>query len=241
MEEVKRNELYKHNLMLEASWSASSLSSRNAQKMCCSPNLPWSTGQSSLLIAESIQLPLASAQENSRQICPAPAPTVTIESFKDSKLLECKYRKVGKKVLDLQLPADEYIDSEEGECLENERVTDVPQVSAYSLNGSSKVVCYSNEKPYGISSNGFAGLNVQFKLEEAASNSYNLGAPTHNRNNPFYDLSRTTKLDSQNLPNDVIWNLNKRQDLEACSDQKKKPEQLSRGNSAGENLCPRFY
>ncbi|KAE9609643.1 hypothetical protein Lal_00006671 [Lupinus albus] len=120
MDGIRRNELCKHNLRLEASWPSSSLSTKNAQKICFSPNLPWSTGQSSDLIDGSIQLPMASAQKKSRQICPGSAPTVTEESLKDSK--EGKYRKIGKKILDLQLPADEYIDSEEGECLDREKI-----------------------------------------------------------------------------------------------------------------------
>ncbi|XP_061346640.1 uncharacterized protein LOC133292261 [Gastrolobium bilobum] len=233
MDEIKRNESYNHNLRLEASRSSS------AQQICCSPNFPWSIAQSSVLIAESVQLPLASAEEKRRQICPAPAhaSTVTEESLKDSKLLESKYRKVGKKILDLQLPADEYIDSEE--CEENERVTVVAQVSAYSLNGISQVVSDSHEKPYGTNSKGYTDLNVPFKLkEEAAAKPYDLGPPTHHRNNPFYDLSRRTELGSQNFPNDVIQHLNKRQDLEACSHNplpyhEKKHEWLSSRNSTG--------
>ncbi|KAL1334198.1 hypothetical protein AAHE18_11G159700 [Arachis hypogaea] len=231
MEDIKRNESYKQHLRLEASsWSASSLPSKNAQKISYPPNLPWSTAQS--------LPPGASPQENSKKICPTPVPVVTEESFKDSKPSESKYRKVGKKVLDLQLPANEYIDSEEGECLEDGSVTDVLQVSAYSLNGSSKVVCGNGEKPYGINSNGFAGLNLQFKLEEATSKSYDSAAPTHNRNNAFYDLSKTTKLSYQNFPNDVIWNLNKRKDPENFSgnpplEQRKIQEQMCSGQSGG--------
>lgn len=240
MDEIKRSELYKHNARLEASWSSSALSSKHAQKIGCSPNLPWSIAQSSVLIAESIQLPLAFSQEKSRQICPAHASTVTEESLKDYKLPESKCRKIGKKILDLQLPADEYIDSEEGE--ENERVTEVPQVSAYSLNGISQVVCDSHEKAYGNNSKGFTDLNVLFKIEEeAAAKSYNSEAPTHHLNKSFYDLSMKTKFGSQNLPNDVI----KRQDLEGCSDNplpnyEKKHEWQSSGNST-EVIIPFFF
>ncbi|MED6206045.1 hypothetical protein PIB30_023261 [Stylosanthes scabra] len=230
MEEINRNESYKQHLRLETSWSASSLSSKNGQKICYSANLPWSTVQS--------LPPGAPLQENSKKIFPPPVPVVTEEYFKDSKPSESKYRKVGKKVLDLQLPANEYIDSEEGECLENGKGTDMHQVSAFSLNGSSKVVCGNGEKPYGVNSNAFAGLNIQFKLEEATSNSYDSAAPTHNRNNAFYDLSRTTKLSYQNFPNDVIWNSNKRKVPENFSgnsllDQRKIQEQMYRGQSGG--------
>ncbi|XP_019438673.1 PREDICTED: uncharacterized protein LOC109344364 isoform X2 [Lupinus angustifolius] len=235
MDGIKRNELYKHSLRLEASWSNSSLSSKNAQKICFTPNLPRSTGQSPALIAERIQLPLASSPEKSRQMCPAP--TVTEESLKDSK--ESMYRKVGKKILDLQLPADEYIDSEEGKCLENGRVTGVHQVSGYSFNRTSLVVCDSNDKPHGTKSHDFADLNVPCNLKvDAAVKSYGLEGLAHHRNNPFYYMSRRTTSGSQNFPNDVIQNLNKRQDLEAFStnlqpDPVKKHEWLSYGNTSG--------
>ncbi|CAI8583453.1 unnamed protein product [Vicia faba] len=115
MDEIKRSELHKQNVRLEASWSSSALSSKKAEKIFCSPNLPWSTSQSPVLFAESIQLAPVFAQEKNRQIFPARASTVTEESLKDYKLPESKCKKVGKKLLDLQLPADEYIDSDEGE------------------------------------------------------------------------------------------------------------------------------
>lgn len=235
MDEVKRNEVYKHNLRLEAPRSSSALSSENTQKMFCLPSLPWPTAQSSVLIADSVEL----LKGKSRQICSAPAPAYasaeTDESLKDYNLPESKYRKVGKKLLDLRLPADEYISTEEDE--ENGRVTEVPQVSAYSLTGTSQAVRDSHDKSYGTNSRGFSDLNVPFKPEEApAAKSYDLGGPTHQWNNPFYDPSRT-KFGSQNLPNDVIQNLRKRSYLEACSDNpllvplhENKNEWLSSGN-----------
>ncbi|KAI5416633.1 uncharacterized protein LOC127073752 [Lathyrus oleraceus] len=115
MDEIKRSELHKQNVRLEASWSSSALSSKNAENKLCTPNLPWSASQSSVLFAESIRLPLVFAQEKNRHIFPAHASTVTEESLKDYKLPESKCKKIGKKLLDLQLPADEYIDSDEGE------------------------------------------------------------------------------------------------------------------------------
>ncbi|CAJ2664617.1 unnamed protein product [Trifolium pratense] len=114
MDEI-RSELHKQNVRLEASWSSSALSSKHGEKIFYSSNLPWPTSQSSFLFAESIQLPPAFAQEKSRQIFPARASTVTEESLKDYTLPESTCRKVGKKILDLELPADEYIDSDEGE------------------------------------------------------------------------------------------------------------------------------
>ncbi|CAL0325770.1 unnamed protein product [Lupinus luteus] len=237
MDGIRRNELYKHNLRLEASWSSSSLSSKNTGKIFFSPNLPWSTGQSSALIDGSIQLPVASGQKKSRQIFPGPAPTLTEESFKDSK--EAKYRKIGKKTLDLQLPADQYIDSEEGECLENDRVTEVLQLSGYSLNRISQVVRDSNEKPHGTKSHGFADLNLPCILKvDAAAKSCDLGGLAHHRKNSFYDPSKRITLVSQDFPNDVIQNLSKRPGVEAFSanlqpNPEKKHEWLSNGESGG--------
>ncbi|XP_058761598.1 uncharacterized protein LOC131634981 [Vicia villosa] len=115
MDEIKRRELHKQNVRLEASWSSSALSSKNTENIFRSPNLPWLTSQSPVLFAENIQLPPVFAQEKNRQIFPTHASTVTKESLKDYKLPESKCKKVGKKILDLQLPADEYIDSDEGE------------------------------------------------------------------------------------------------------------------------------
>ena len=240
MDEIKRNELYKHNLRLETSWSSSSL--------CYSSNLPQLTGQPSVLIAESIQLPLASAQEKSRQTYPAtiPAPTATKEFLKDSKPSESTYKKVGNKFLDLQLPAEEYIDSE-GDSLENERVTEIPQLSAFTLNGTSQVVYNCDEKPYGANCNGFADLNLPLEGETGVK-SVDLEAPILHRNSPFPELSRSTKLGphNHNFPNDVIQNLSNRQDFEDFSDdlmtkQGKKLGQLSLSNSAGESLSPSLH
>ncbi|KAK7304663.1 hypothetical protein VNO77_42548 [Canavalia gladiata] len=229
MDEIKRNELHEHNLRLETSWSSSSL--------YYSQNLPQLTTQSSVLIAKSFQLPLASVEAKSRQLCPAPA--AIKESLRDPELSESTYRKVGKKILDLQLPADEYVDSE-SESFENERVIKEPPLSTYTLNGISQVMFNTDEKPYGANSNAFADLNLPFKLEETGSKSDNLGGPILLGNYSIHDMPRRMTLGFHNFPNDVIQNLNKKRDLKACSDdqlpnQGKKHGQLSLGNSAGQN------
>nr|XP_027192415.1 uncharacterized protein LOC105852476 [Cicer arietinum] len=216
MDEIQRSELHKQNVRLEALWSSSALTSKNSEKICCLPNLPWSTSQSPVLFAESIQLPLAFAQEKSRQICPLHALTVTEESLKENKLTKFKCRKIGK--------ADEYIDSDEGE--DSERVTRVPRNSAYSLNGVSRVLYNSHDKTHGNHSRGFSNLSVPYKLDlnvpfnpevETTAKSYDIEAPTHHMNNCCNDLSMRTKFGSQNLHNDAI---NKRLDLEGCSHNK---------------------
>lgn len=210
MDEIKRRELHKQNLRLEASCSSSALLSKNVGKIFCSPNLPWSTSQSPVLFAESIQLAPVFAQEKNKQNFPAHASTVTEESLKDYKLPESKCKKVGKKLLDLQLPADEYIDSDEGE----------------------------NNVPFKLD------LNVPCRLKvEPAAMSCDMEGPAHRMNNCLYDPSMRTKFRSQNLRGDVI---NKRQDLEGCSnnslpENEKKCEWKSSGNSQYSNFYCTLY
>ncbi|KAL2639595.1 hypothetical protein GLYMA_06G198000v4 [Glycine max] len=214
MDEIKRIELHKRSLRLETSLSSSSL--------YYSQNMPWLTSQSSVLNAELIQLPLASMQEKSRELCPTPlavpAPTAIKESLEDTKLSGLTCRKVGKKILDLQLPADEYIDSE-GESCENERVIKQPPLSTYTSNGISKVVYNTVEKPYRINSNGFADLNLPFKLQkETGVESDDFGASIPHRNHTFHGMLGRMTSGSHNFPNDVIPNLKRRQDHEAYPD-----------------------
>jgi len=237
MDEIKRIELHKHTIRLETSSSSSSL--------YYSQNLHGFTSQSSILNAEGIQLPLASMQEKSRQLRPtplsAPAPAAIIESPKDPTLSVSAYRKVGKKILDLQLPADVYIDSE---SCENERVIKELALSTYTLNGISKAVYNTVEKPFNF--NGFSDLNVPFKLEEETGvKSDDFCASIHHKNYTFHDMTRRIRPGSHSFPNDVIQNLERKQDLQACSDppllnQGTKHGRLTLGTGSGENLSLRL-
>ncbi|XP_014522229.1 uncharacterized protein LOC106778758 [Vigna radiata var. radiata] len=236
MDEIKRIELHKHTIRLETSSSSSSL--------YYSQNLHWFTSQSSILKAEGIQLPLASMQEMSRQLhptpVPAPAPAAVIESSKDTTLSVSAYRKVGKKILDLQLPADEYIDSE-GESCENERAIKELALSTYTLNGISKAVYNTVEKPFRTNFNGFSDLNLPFKLEEETGvKSDDFGASIHHKNYTFHDMPRRIRPGSHSFTNDVIQNLERKQDLQACLDppiQNKgtKHGRLPLGTGSGQN------
>jgi len=241
MDEIKRIELHKHSLRLETSSSSSSL--------YYSQNLHWFSSKSSILNAEGIQLPLASMQEKSRPLCPtplpAPAPAEIIESPKDPTLSVSAYRKVGKKILDLQLPADEYIDSE-GESCENERVIKEPALSTYTSNGISKAVYKTVEKPFRTNFNGFSDLNLPFKFEEETCvKSDDFGTSIHHRNYPFHDTPRRMRPGSHSFPNNIIQNLKRKQDLQACSDpplrnQGEKHGRMPLGAGAGENLSLRL-
>ncbi|KAK4252493.1 hypothetical protein QN277_014486 [Acacia crassicarpa] len=134
VDELRRNELYKHNnLSVEISWSGAlpHVSSENAPKECFSPKLALAAAESSVLVAKSTLL-----QEKIRQLCPVPSPGASLVQglLKDSKPSNCNYKKVGNKILDLELPADEYLNCEEGDSVEDERVSRVAEVSAYTSN-----------------------------------------------------------------------------------------------------------
>lgn len=236
MDELRRNESYKHNLRIEISWSSSSLShvsSKIAPKVYCSSKLPWETDESSDLIAKGIQLPLGSIQENSRQV--APSAPIPFEGFLEhSQTSKPNFRKVANKILDLELPADEYIDIEEGKSLEDERVSKVAGLSAYTLNEISQVEHNNDEKPYGAISNQLADLNEPFELEDEASvKSCNLVADTHLSYNPLYKLSGRTNLGSQQ--NILVFSDDR------PLEQEKKHERLSFTNNAGECSTLRFH
>lgn len=223
MDDIKRSS-DKH-LSSGTSWS-SSFPSHVSSK---TPYLPLSTGQTSAIAAESIQMSLGSGKENSRQIYSASALFPTEGCSKDFKPSHSENRKAGNKLLDLHLSADDYIDSEKTKSLEDEMVSKLPMVSAYALEGVSQAVCNSDKRPYGANSNGFSNLNEPFQLmKEATVKSDDLNGPTSHRKGTFHDLSMRR---GHNISNDVLWNPYKRQDHEVCSDnqplgKEKKQERL---------------
>ncbi|XP_028753621.1 uncharacterized protein LOC114713205 [Neltuma alba] len=226
MDEVKRN--FDKHLSLGISWSSSNPSHVSSK----TPNLPWSTGQSSAIVVENIQMSLDSGKGNSRQIHSASALFPAEGCSKDFRVSHLENRKVGNKFLDLHLPADEYIDSEKkAKSLENEMVSKFPRVSAYTLEGVSQAVCNSDKRPYGANLNGLSNLNEPFEhLKEATMKFDDPMGPASHKKGPFHDLSTRGEPCFHNMSNDVFWNPYKRQDHEGRTDnqpsEKKNQEQL---------------
>lgn len=249
MDELKRNELYRRVIEAETSWPKSFLannaSSKNAERKHCPTNSQWPAGQSS----DSIKLPSSAAQEITRPTYFAPAFALipTEGHSKDPKLPESKYRNAGKRVLDLHLPADAYINTEEGKPLEDERPSKLPRLSAYTLTGVSEAVRNSDRRPYGANPNGFTDLNESFKLEEAAARSGDLMSLTSHRKNAFPDPSVRIEPHHWNFPNGVDWNSFKQKNPEGWfqfpppPELEKKHEWLSSMNSSGENSTSKSH
>lgn len=175
MEEVRRKELHKHRISIDTSSSSSLLPSQipseDARKWQI-PSFPLANsncGRPSLFGAEIIDSPLSCTKGS---------------SSKDCEVLECRPLKVRKKLFDLQLPADEYIDdTEEGEQVQdnktydassypfngNNGITDKNGVKLFLGGGGQKADCFgdasSDQCLRGLS--GLADLNEPIHVEEA--------------------------------------------------------------------------
>ncbi|KAF3437590.1 hypothetical protein FNV43_RR20346 [Rhamnella rubrinervis] len=152
MDELRRDELHKLDHRYEVSQSMIALSqssSEFAQKTIQVSSLPLVNPlhtEMSLLGLENAHSPLSLVQGKNMQACFYPGKREGCN--KDFHIPEIKCKKFGKKILDLQLPADEYIDSD------NEEFSEVPMVSSLSLERS-QFVYNSDVKP--VSGNN--GLN----------------------------------------------------------------------------------
>ncbi|XP_010258910.1 PREDICTED: uncharacterized protein LOC104598504 [Nelumbo nucifera] len=139
MDELRMKELHKYTLPVETTQSSlfsSQLSSEDAQKTRHIPSLPLvnsACSKPSVCDSEKTQPPFSFRKENGIHTCPAP--TQKGSSSKD-KLSESSSKKFPRKMFDLQLPADEYIDSEEGEPLEEEKASEISVVTNYPLRNS---------------------------------------------------------------------------------------------------------
>ncbi|KAH7529003.1 hypothetical protein FEM48_Zijuj05G0137500 [Ziziphus jujuba var. spinosa] len=148
MDEIRRDELHKHDLRFEVACSKIALSQSSSQKSIQAPSLPLvnlSHAQMSVSGLGHTQSPLSVVQGKNIQACPYPARSEGCS--KDVQVLESKCKKVGKKILDLQLSADEYIDIEEYDLLDNEKIAEVPEVTSYPLRRLPQDVCNSDGKP----------------------------------------------------------------------------------------------
>lgn len=238
MGEMKSKELYGHNLTLEISQSNSvfsHLSTEYAQKTWHAPSLPLENpacGGESISDARHIQYPSSSVQGKNLESSPYAAQVDCC--LKDFELLESKCKKVGKRILDLQLPADVYIDSEDEESYENKNVHEVPDVSNYPSKRITQVMCKGDVKPFHASNvlNDFheeastslrkksrvlAVFNQPIKPDEVASMS-DFVCSTSCREIPCIDLYQRTKPAFQISSEELCKNTPTIWDLESPSD-----------------------
>ncbi|KAG5059515.1 hypothetical protein JHK87_000544 [Glycine soja] len=193
MNEVKRKELHRNQIPVEASFSVghmtSQLTTEDGQKWHISgfPVGNSTCAKTSVSGVEGIHSPLDSMKVIGQQTSPFPSPN-GCSSSKDVEVLESRPLKVRRKMFDLHLPADEYIDTEESEKLSDEKTSDpsffLPDRNCKTgKEGDAKLFCGNGEKT-GCQEdtsrseqslrrrNGLADLNEPVPVEETYNSPY---------------------------------------------------------------------
>ncbi|KAK0587357.1 hypothetical protein LWI29_021530 [Acer saccharum] len=188
MDEMKRNKLQNHHLNLETLQSNPHLSQKScdfAQKQCHVLSLPRVNPACNQLFVSTAENSLLLSNFNERKSTHAGLDPAEIKfSLKDCQL-ESNCKKFGKKILNLELPAYEYIDSEEEESIEK-----VPEVSGSPQGKISEVEHMSNQQYYHEN----AGFNLVLQKD------YLTPDTTSFKKNYLADLNEPLKLEKVTDP-----------------------------------------
>ncbi|XP_062116631.1 uncharacterized protein LOC133830629 [Humulus lupulus] len=153
MSEIRRNEMDKSYSRFEASHSDAAFfqtSSEQVPKTFQVPRFSSINPADSLMSisgSERLQYPLSSVQGKNIQVF-SPYATKSEVCSKDFLLSEFNNKKFGKKSLDLQLSAIEYIHGEDKVLFNDITVSDMPEVSSQSVKRSPQVVYTSDVKSF---------------------------------------------------------------------------------------------
>ncbi|KAF8389763.1 hypothetical protein HHK36_024282 [Tetracentron sinense] len=239
MDEIKKKELHEYQIPVETSHSspfAPQMPSEDARKMWHVNSLPLVTStctQLSFSDADNMKAPLNFIKGHSMQAGPVPVQNGV--SSKDCEL-ETKSKKFRRRFFDLQLPADEYVDSEEGECFEEEKVFGVSMEASYppkkncevasgsdvklSLGSGGNAGCQGDASRSDIclrSTNGLADLNEPIQVDEPTASVDFLGPMTCNGEIPGRDLSVKSISRFLGLPTEFFQKTQKGSDNGTCS------------------------
>eukprot|EP00268_Persea_americana_P003184 TRINITY_DN10957_c0_g2_i1.p1 TRINITY_DN10957_c0_g2~~TRINITY_DN10957_c0_g2_i1.p1 ORF type:complete len:1103 (-),score=235.67 TRINITY_DN10957_c0_g2_i1:441-3749(-) len=193
MNELQQKELYKYSIPMETSSfnPFSSLKpSGDIQKMWQMPTMPAvnsTYSRPSFSGTEDKRSPLHFLKETKVQSDLSPIQNGVI--VYDSELLDTKVKKSQKRTFDLQLPADVYIDSEDGEGIEMGKTHEVSLGSLY----------YQN-KNYGVK----PGSNMKLSLGSSEKPSY--GGDDKKMDSHFSSSQHTHCLADLNEPIQEIFN-----------------------------------
>ncbi|KAI4339383.1 hypothetical protein MLD38_024334 [Melastoma candidum] len=132
MSEFKKKELFKGRIAIESSLASSPLASQITSEDVAkwhSPGVPWVNSSYNNLrpsapVAEAVHSPASSARANDTQAADVPCHNGI--SIKSSDILEStRPSKVRRKMFDLQLPADQYIDDDEPEQVKDDKLPEI--------------------------------------------------------------------------------------------------------------------
>lgn len=214
MDEVKMKELHRNHRSVGTSFSPrplpTQITSEDAKKWHF-PSFPV-TGSSacagvgpSFSGVEATHSPLASNKGINKQAGLFPSPNGS--SSKDAEGLESRPSKVRRKMFDLHLPADEYIDTDEGEKFSDENIsgTTIPDRNCKNGKGDGvKLFCGNggktgsqedtsrSEQPL-RSRNGLADLNEPVQMEETNASA----CIPHPNNNPYQGATECSDLSAK--------------------------------------------
>lgn len=249
MDELRRDELHKLDRRYEVSQSMTALSqssSEFSQKTIQVSSLPLVNPfhtEMSVLGLENTQSPLSLIKGKNIQACSYPAKAEGCS--KDFHVPEIKCKKFGKKILDLQLPADEYIDSD------NEEISEVPVVSRYPLERSQFV--YNSDVKHVSGSNGINSVFHDDTVSPASMLKKLKGltpeeevAPMSSQELLHCELPGKRQSGFQVSLKEFFRNTKTKLDVEACSsllpsETEREKEQLSCNDEAGKNLITRQH
>ncbi|CBI27248.3 unnamed protein product, partial [Vitis vinifera] len=188
MDEIKRKELHKQRVPVETSLSSSPLSSQMPSEEARKWHIPGFPLINSVCARNS-----------------SPAGPVQFQNggcSKDCEVLESRPTKLRRKMFNLQLPADEYIDTEEGEQFGNNKL----------FLGSDRKTCRQEDVSKSNfclrSTNALADLNEPVQAEEAkdpASVDF-LGRPTCHGETQDQELSAKPKSEFLDFPKGSLQN-----------------------------------
>ncbi|KAB5538478.1 hypothetical protein DKX38_016011 [Salix brachista] len=239
MDEIKRKELLKNQIPIETSFSSSPLASQvtseNARNwhIRSFPLTNSACARPSVLGVQEIHSPLSSTKESSAQASPLPSQNGA--ASKDVEILESRPSKVRRRMFDLQLPADEYIDTEEGEKLRGENVFGIssylpsrnhkipPQIETILFLGNGgKNNCHvdaSRSESCLRSPINVGDLNKPVEVEEANASAYVdlLGRASSQAGSQVHELASKPKQELLGFPKEISANFHYRSDNETLN------------------------
>ncbi|WCJ22162.1 hypothetical protein M5689_004262 [Euphorbia peplus] len=239
MDEAKRKELNKNRMPVETSLSSSPLASQITSEDARKWHIPgFPLGNSvcagpSTSGIEDMHSPLSSMKGSSVQA--SPLLSQNAGTSKDAEVLESRPTKVRRKMFDLHLPADEYMDTEVGEQLMDGNLS---SISSYMPNRNSNHIVASgkdlliggggkNNCQGGAlrvesclkSKNNLADLNEPVEVEDTnTSSNDHLGCTSAHYEIEELELAAKTKSDFLGFPQQVLVNSHKGRSNGAIND-----------------------
>ncbi|KAL4304590.1 hypothetical protein GQ457_10G028870 [Hibiscus cannabinus] len=225
MVEVKSKELHKNQIPIESSLSSSLLAPQLKTEVVRNWHIPnfsvvnSVSGRPSVSGVEDTLSPLSSMKGSSIQAGPFLSPNGV--NSKVDQVLECRPTKVRRKMFDLQLPADKYVDTEEAEDFRDDTTSGM---SSYLPNGNGRMGLDRGGKQDASRSdaclrgkNSLADLNEPVQIDETDGSTYSHFVG-HDAYHGGCEPSAKPKSELLGLPKDISVNSHHQSDNRSIND-----------------------